>query len=192
LSGPTPARAWATRTGGREKVNAALARGPEQLVETIRADFGIPVSHYLLVDFDGFRALVDAAGGIRLDFPYPVRDDDNGHNNSGLLVATPGCRHLDGGQALALARSRYDQYRGADGAWHADSGYDLGRIRRQRSRSAPWPPGRLARGWPIRCGPTPSWPPWPVTSPATTPSPPGGWSAWPAGSAGCGPARWPA
>jgi LCP family protein required for cell wall assembly len=119
-------------TGGREKVNAALARGPERLVETIRADFGIPVSHYLLVDFDGFRALVDAVGGFRLDFPYPVRDDDNGHDNSGLLVTTPGCRHLDGGQALALARSRYYQYRGADGAWHADPGSDLGRVRRQQ------------------------------------------------------------
>jgi polyisoprenyl-teichoic acid--peptidoglycan teichoic acid transferase len=119
-------------TGGRAKIDAALARGPEQLVETIRADFGIPVSHYLLVDFDGFRAVVDAVGGVRLDFPSPARDDDHGHNNSGLLITTPGCRRLDGEQALALARSRYYQYRGRDGVWHADPGYDLGRIRRQQ------------------------------------------------------------
>ena len=119
-------------SGGRSKINAALAGGPERLVETIKADFGIPVSHYLLVDFDGFRAVVDAIGGIRLDFSVPVRDDDNGHNNSGLLITTRGCRQLDGDQALALARSRYYQYRGADGVWHADPGYDLGRIRRQQ------------------------------------------------------------
>jgi LCP family protein required for cell wall assembly len=119
-------------TGGRDRINAALAKGPERLVETLRADFGIPVSHYLMVDFDGFRAVVDAVGGVRLDFPSPVRDDDNGHNNSGLLVGAPGCRRLDGTQALALARSRYYQYRGADGVWHADPGYDLGRIRRQQ------------------------------------------------------------
>jgi LCP family protein required for cell wall assembly len=119
-------------TGGRAKINAALAKGPEQLIETIKADFGIRVSHYLLVDFDGFRAVVDAIGGIRLDFAYPVRDNDNGHNNSGLLIAGPGCRHLDGEQALALARSRYYQYRTADGVWHTDPGYDLGRIRRQQ------------------------------------------------------------
>jgi polyisoprenyl-teichoic acid--peptidoglycan teichoic acid transferase len=119
-------------TGGREKINAALAKGPEQLVATIKADFGIPVSHYLLVDFDGFRAVVDAIGGVRLDFPSPVRDDDNGHNNSGLLVAAPGCRRLDGTQALALARSRYFQYQDKAGRWHADPGYDLGRIRRQQ------------------------------------------------------------
>jgi polyisoprenyl-teichoic acid--peptidoglycan teichoic acid transferase len=119
-------------TGGRAKINSALGKGPEQLVETIKTDFGIPVSHYLLVDFDGFRAVVDAVGGVRLDFPFPVRDDDNGHNNSGLLVTSPGCRHLDGQQALALARSRYLQYRGADGVWHPDPGYDLGRIGRQQ------------------------------------------------------------
>jgi hypothetical protein len=37
--------------------------------------------------------VVDAVGGIRVDFPTPVRDDDNGHDNSGLLVTTPaaGC-----------------------------------------------------------------------------------------------------
>jgi LCP family protein required for cell wall assembly len=118
--------------GGRSKINAALAGGPERLVETIKTDFGIAVSHYLLVDFDGFRAVVDAVGGVRLDFPVPVRDDDNGHDNSGLLIATPGCRRLDGQQALALARSRYYQYQGADGGWHPDPGYDLGRIRRQQ------------------------------------------------------------
>jgi|SRR5215217_4184238 len=61
--------------------------------------------------------------------PHPLRDD-NGHDNSGLLVTTPGCRLLDGDQALA--RSRYYQYRGADGRWHADPGHDLGRIRRQQ------------------------------------------------------------
>ena len=133
-------------TGDRAKINSALARGPEQLVETIKADFGIPVSHYVLVDFDGFRAVVDAVGGLRLDFPSPVRDDDNGHNNSGLLITTPGCRHLDGEQALALARSRHYQYRGADGVWRSDPGYDLGRIRRQGVLLRAWPPRRCRGG----------------------------------------------
>ena len=130
LSVPRDLYVPVTGTGRRAKINAALGEGPERLVETVRADFGIPVSHYLLVDFDGFRAVVDAIGGIRLDFPYPVRDDDHGHNNSGLLISSPGCRRLDGEQALA--RSRHYQYRRADGVWHADPGYDLGRIRRQQ------------------------------------------------------------
>src|SRR4029450_1378549 len=80
-------------TGDRAKINSALARGPEQLVETIKAASGIPVSHYVLVDFDGFRAVVDAVGGLRLDFPSPVRDDDNGQHNRRLLLPPPGPPH---------------------------------------------------------------------------------------------------
>jgi LCP family protein required for cell wall assembly len=132
-------------TGGRPRSTPALAGGPEQLVETIKADFGIPVSHYLLVDFDGFRAVVDAVGGIRLDFPSPVRDDDNGHNNSGLLITTPAAGSWTATQALALARSRYYQYRDADGVWHVRP--------RLRPRPHPPPAGPAAGpGRPGRCG----------------------------------------
>lgn len=115
------------------KINAAFDRGPDQLVDTIQRALGVPINHYLLVNFDGFRSVVDALGGINLDFPVPVRDWKDGHNNSGLDVPAPGCRHVDGQQALALARSRYFQYLGADGSWHYDPGFDLGRIRRQQT-----------------------------------------------------------
>ena len=120
--------------GGRSaKINSAFDKGPDQLVDTIQRALGVPINHYLLVNFDGFRSVVDALGGIDLDFPVPVRDWKDGHNNSGLDVPAPGCRHVDGQQALALARSRYFQYLGADGIWHYDPGFDLGRIRRQQT-----------------------------------------------------------
>jgi anionic cell wall polymer biosynthesis LytR-Cps2A-Psr (LCP) family protein len=88
----------------------------------------------------GSGRVVDAIGGVRLDFPDPVRDDDNGHNNSGLLVATPGCRRLDGGPALALVRSRYFQYRGADGVWHTDPATTWAASAASRSCCGPWDP----------------------------------------------------
>ena len=119
--------------GHSAKVNSAFDAGPNQLVDTIQRAFGIPISHYLLVNFDGFQHVVDAVGGVDLDFPVPVRDWANSHNQSGLNVPAPGCRHLDGAQALALARSRYFQYETADGQWHYDPGFDLGRIRRQQT-----------------------------------------------------------
>jgi LCP family protein required for cell wall assembly len=119
--------------GHSAKINSAFDRGPNQLVDTIERAFGIPISHYLLVNFDGFRKVVDALGGVDLNFPVPVRDWNNGHNESGLNVPSPGCRHIDGTQALALARSRYFQYQTADGQWHYDPGFDLGRIRRQQT-----------------------------------------------------------
>jgi LCP family protein required for cell wall assembly len=120
-------------TGHSAKINAAFDTGPNRLVDTIQRAFGIPINHYLLVNFDGFRHVVDALGGIDLDFPVPVRDWKDGRNQSGLNVPAPGCRHVDGTQALTLARSRYFQYQTSDGRWHYDPGFDLGRIRRQQT-----------------------------------------------------------
>jgi LCP family protein required for cell wall assembly len=114
-------------TGGENRVNAAFQGGPGQLVKTIEQNFGIPIHHYVLIDFDGFRAIVDALGGIDVRFPYPSRDF-----KSGLDIREAGCRHLNGGRALALARSRYFAYQ-LDGVWHSDPWADLGRIRRQQA-----------------------------------------------------------
>jgi polyisoprenyl-teichoic acid--peptidoglycan teichoic acid transferase len=113
--------------GGEDRINAAFTEGPGQLVKTIEQNFGVPIHHYVLIDFDGFRAIVDALGGIDVHFPYPSRD-----LKSGLDVREAGCRHLNGGRALALARSRYFAYQ-LDGVWHSDPWADLGRIRRQQA-----------------------------------------------------------
>jgi polyisoprenyl-teichoic acid--peptidoglycan teichoic acid transferase len=114
-------------TGGENRINSALTGGPGQLVKTVEQSFGIPVHHYVLVDFDGFQAIVDALGGIDVRFPYPSRD-----SKSGLHIDRAGCRHLDGGTALSLARSRYFAYQ-QDGVWRSDPWADLGRIRRQQA-----------------------------------------------------------
>jgi LCP family protein required for cell wall assembly len=112
---------------GENRINAAFTGGPGQLVKTIEQNFGIPIHHYVLVDFDGFRAIVDALGGIDVRFPYPSRDF-----KSGLDIREAGCHHLSGGRALALARSRYFAYQ-VDGVWRSDPWADLGRIRRQQA-----------------------------------------------------------
>jgi LCP family protein required for cell wall assembly len=112
---------------GENRINAAFTGGPGQLVKTIEQNFGIPIHHYVLVDFDGFRAIVDALGGIDVRFPYPSRDF-----KSGLDIREAGCHHLSGGRALALARSRYFAYE-VDGVWRSDPWADLGRIRRQQA-----------------------------------------------------------
>jgi polyisoprenyl-teichoic acid--peptidoglycan teichoic acid transferase len=114
-------------TGAENRINAALTGGPGELVKTIEQNFDIPIHHYVLIDFDGFRAIVNALGGIDVRFPYPSRDF-----KSGLDVSEGGCHHLGGGQALALARSRYFSYQ-LDGVWHSDPWADLGRIRRQQA-----------------------------------------------------------
>lgn len=112
------------------KINTAFNDGIEPLVQTIQNTLGIPINHYVTIDFSGVINLVNAVGAISLDFPYPVRDNDDGNNNSGLEITQPGCQSLNGNMALALARSRYYQYY-EHGSWHPDPSYDLGRIERQ-------------------------------------------------------------
>jgi LCP family protein required for cell wall assembly len=113
------------------KINAAFNYGPDPLIRTIQNTFGIPISHFVSIDFTGVINLVNSVNGINLNFPYPVRDDDDGNNNAGLSIPRAGCQTLNGNTALALARSRFYQYEVRPGYWVADGSGDLGRIQRQ-------------------------------------------------------------
>lgn len=112
---------------GTQKINAAYSiGGGDLMVETVALATGIRANHYLEVDFGGFAAIVDALGGIELDFPYPARD-----LNSNLSIEAAGLQIVDGATALAYARSRtYEELR--DGAWVSERSGDIGRTGRQR------------------------------------------------------------
>jgi LCP family protein required for cell wall assembly len=112
-------------TGERGRINSLFQSGPAALIEGVE-QLGIPVHHYLEIDFVSFGRLVDAVGGITIDFAHPARDA-----NSGLDVPTAGAVTLDGSQALAYVRSRYYEEL-VDGGWRADPTGDLGRVDRQR------------------------------------------------------------
>jgi LCP family protein required for cell wall assembly len=123
---------WLSQLQTRDqKINAALNDSVDSLVQTVQNTFGIPIQSWVLINFNGLINAVQTVGGIRLDFPYPVRDDDDGNNNSGLSITQAGCQTLNGGQTLALSRSRFYQYEISPGVWEADPTGDLGRIQRQ-------------------------------------------------------------
>jgi len=111
---------------GKDRINAAYAFGGAPLiVKTVTEVTGIPINHYVEVDFTGFQAIVDQVGGVQISFPYPARD-----LNSGLNVQA-GLQTLDGTQALAYARSRhYQEYR--NGQWVSVDASDIGRTHRQQ------------------------------------------------------------
>ncbi|MGH9120426.1 MAG: LCP family protein, partial [Acidimicrobiales bacterium] len=113
------------------KINTAFNSGQDPLIQTIENTFGIPINHFVITSFSGVIDLVQAVGGITLDFPYPVRDNDQGNNNSGLDIPHAGCQTLNGNMALALSRSRYYEYEVRPGYWEYDGSGDLGRIQRQ-------------------------------------------------------------
>jgi len=124
-----PRDLWIPIAGTRSKsrINTAHAKGEQVLIDTIEQNFGVPINHYVEVDFVGFEKLVDAVGGIPMWFDNPVRD-----KRTGLSISNTKCQVLDGDQARKFVRSRYLEYQTADGTWHSDGTADLGRITRQQ------------------------------------------------------------
>jgi LCP family protein required for cell wall assembly len=112
--------------GEKHRINEAFNGSSQDLIDVIDKNLGIPIHHYVEVDFVGFREIIDALGGVPMYFDTPVRDP-----NSGLHVENPGCVVLNGEGGLAFARSRNLQW--SDGVeWNTDGSGDLGRITRQQ------------------------------------------------------------
>jgi LCP family protein required for cell wall assembly len=121
-----PRDLWVTRADGTQgRINAAYQGGPAALIQTVQG-LGVPVHHYVEVDFVTFAGMVDAVGGVTIEIPHPARDD-----HSGLNLPEAGAVRLDGVQSLAYVRSRrYTEL--IDGSWRTDPTGDLGRVTRQQ------------------------------------------------------------
>jgi LCP family protein required for cell wall assembly len=111
---------------GRNKINAAYAiGGPALAVETIQNYLGIKVNHLIEVNFENFPALIDAMGGITYKGGCVVSRINGGFKNGGYtLRLKEGKTHIDGKQALALARTRHNDCNKRES--------DLTRARRQQ------------------------------------------------------------
>jgi LCP family protein required for cell wall assembly len=115
-------------TGDSGKINWAFNGGGPRLTETITQALGIPIHHYIEIDFDGFSRLVDSFGGVDICIPNPAQDTGSG------LSVPGGCQTLHGPQALAFVRSRhYEEWIDDEGDWVPDGKNDLGRIERQQA-----------------------------------------------------------
>lgn len=100
---------------GREKLNAAYARGgPKLLAQTVETVTGIRLDHYLEIGFGGFAQIVDAVGGVNLCVERRINDP-----NAGLNLKA-GCQTLNGRKALGYVRTR------------ASARGDLDRVERQQ------------------------------------------------------------
>ncbi|HEY1826637.1 MAG TPA: LCP family protein [Acidimicrobiales bacterium] len=111
---------------GMNRINAAYDGGPDLLIQTIEQDLGIKINHYVAVNFPGFSDMVNALGGITMDFPTAVKDA-----YTGLDVTQTGCQVVNGTTALQLVRSRHLEYVNSKGYWESDGLSDFSRIQRQ-------------------------------------------------------------
>jgi len=116
----------------KERINAAYVLGevndydgggPRLAIETVEHTLGIKIHHYVVIDFEGFKEVIDALGGIDVDVPDYLRDDLYSESEQpgdyDPQEFEPGVQHMDGSRALAYARIR----RGSS---------DLDRIQRQQ------------------------------------------------------------
>ncbi|MBV8713924.1 MAG: LCP family protein [Chloroflexi bacterium] len=97
-------------SGGQQRINVAHAvGGPEMAMQTVTADFGIPLQYYARVDFRGFEQMINAVGGVAIDVDWPVKDDEYPTADYGYMriYFGPGPQLMDGAQALEYARSRH-------------------------------------------------------------------------------------
>jgi LCP family protein required for cell wall assembly len=119
------------RSDGANKIDAALYQGPDQLIAAIEEDLGIPIQHFVELNFDSFMNVVNALGGIHMYFPEPIFD-----SYSGLNIQTTGCIGLNGTSALEVVRARHLQYKPPGVTttdpyyWPSEAESDLARIRR--------------------------------------------------------------
>ncbi len=107
--GPLPINT-VTRNGELENPG----EGVDTLIKTLENELDIKIQHWVRFEFEGFVAVVDAVGGIEIDVPKRIVDQQFPKPDGGveLVVFEPGLQEMDGETALKYARTR-----------HADSDY---------------------------------------------------------------------
>lgn len=104
--------------GGSTQFNAAYAvGGPACTIKTVEHITGVYVDHFVVIDFNGFKQMVDALGGIQICVPSEVNDT---HGNIHLAAGT---YNVTGDQALDYVRVRNG----------ISANGDIGRIKRQQT-----------------------------------------------------------
>jgi LCP family protein required for cell wall assembly len=91
--------------------------GPACTIEQFEQLTHVPVDHFIVVDFAGFKSMVDAIGGVDVCLPHAVND------NIGHITLPAGTHKFTGTQALNYVRERHD----------LGNGSDIGRMKRQQA-----------------------------------------------------------
>ena len=107
-----------TDPGGLSMFNAAYAvGGPACTVKTVEELTNIRINHFVVIDFNGFRKMVDALGGVEVCVPKEVND------TTGHIYLPAGTYDVKGQRALDYVRVRHGI---------SDNG-DIGRMKRQQT-----------------------------------------------------------
>jgi LCP family protein required for cell wall assembly len=113
-----PRDSWVTIPGrGDAKINAAFSwGGPPMLIDTVQQLTQVRVDHFAAIDWDGFKRLTDALGGVDVEIAQDIPQDGDARG------WTAGTHHMNGEDALMYVRERKGLPRG-----------DLDRVERQQN-----------------------------------------------------------
>lgn len=126
-------------TGGQGKINSAYAaavqlngKGVEAAKAVVEKVLGIPLHYWVLVDFEGFKEIIDTLGGVEVcvertfdDYEYPIPGKEKAplYQRYEHLHFEKGCQKMEGERALKYSRSRMGT---------GEEGTDFARVRRQQ------------------------------------------------------------
>jgi polyisoprenyl-teichoic acid--peptidoglycan teichoic acid transferase len=97
---------------GLQRINLAFQQGHDLhypgggfalFRDTVKYNFGLTIHEYIMMDFQGFKDMVDSLGGINV---HVSRDLTDGRLGYGTFTLPAGDAHLDGPTALWYSRSR--------------------------------------------------------------------------------------
>ncbi|MDQ0429012.1 LCP family protein required for cell wall assembly [Planomicrobium stackebrandtii] len=93
--------------GEEDKITHAYAyNGPSSTIESVEELLDVPVDYYLRMNFDAFIDTIDALGGIKVEVPYDITEQDE-NDSQGAVELKEGIQFLNGSETLALARTRH-------------------------------------------------------------------------------------
>ncbi|MGH2332018.1 LCP family protein [Thermoanaerobacter mathranii] len=104
-----------------KKINAAFSEekidGLKNAVENL---LNIKIDNYVILNYEGFKKIIDTIGGVEVDVPFNMKYDDNSANPPLHIDLKKGRQVLDGEKAIQFIRYRHGYVDG-----------DLGRIKAQ-------------------------------------------------------------
>ena len=106
----------------KDKITHSNNGGTTCVMETVKKMFDLDIPYYVKINFKGVVELVDAIGGIYVDVPVTIEEQDSNRQfGDHLVTVEEGYHLLNGEQALALSRHRKTLAKG-----------DLGRAEHQQ------------------------------------------------------------
>lgn len=112
---------------GKQEVAKGRLKEPEELcVQKVKLLTGLPIHYFASVDFNGFKDVINALGGVDFDIPFDMKYDDPEQNLH--IDLKKGWQHLDGQAAHDFVR-----FRTGNPGYKGYATGDLGRVEAQQA-----------------------------------------------------------